>query len=320
MTVSPHPSRFVDVPGGPVHVVTDGEGPLVVLIHGFPETWYCWRHQIPALVAAGYRVAALDLRGYGRSTPAPTPDDCSMPQLVSDVVGVVDAFGAGQPAVVIGHDWGSNVASHTALARPDLVRALGLLSIPYASRNHTVPTENFAAVGPAGFRFYIDFFQTPGLAEAEIEADPRGWLRGLYAAVSAGTSAPAAFLVPDGSRMCDQFPAATPEWLTDDVLDHGVDALRTAGVRSALNRYRSIDRDWELTAEWTGAAIDCPALFVAGDQDLSAQWMQDAIDAFPQSLPRVETHAIEDCGHWIQQEKPAELNELLLGWLSSLPR
>ncbi|MEO3974349.1 alpha/beta hydrolase [Streptomyces sp. CAU 1734] len=318
MSTTAYESRLVDVPGGRIHAVVHGEGPLVVLIHGFPETSYSWRHQIPALAAAGYRVAAIDVRGYGRSSKPDSPDEYTVLHLVSDVVGVVSALGDGEPAVVIGHDWGSVVAAHTALLRPGAVRAVGLLSVPYTPRNGLVPTEVFASLAPEGTEFYITYFQRAGRAEAEIEPDVRDWLRGFYAANSAETIDPGALIIPAGARMRDGFPAANPAWLTDEVLDRCAAEIGPS-LTGGLNRYRNMDTDWRLTGAWTGAVIDHPAIYIGGDKDGPGIWLRQSIEAFPHTLPRAETHLLADCGHWMQQEHPDEVNALLVRWLKALP-
>ncbi|MER5772174.1 alpha/beta fold hydrolase [Streptomyces sp. NPDC001985] len=319
MSHSAYTSQFVDVPGGRIHVVEHGEGPLVVLVHGFPESWYSWRHQIPALAAAGYRVAAIDVRGHGRSFRPEAREEYGILHLVSDVVGVIGALGGTEPAVVVGHDWGSATAAHTALFRPDLVRAVGLMSVPYAPRDEHIPSVAFASLAPEGTEFYMSYFRRPGPAEAEIEEDTRAWLRGFYSALSAGTGDMGVFLVPEGRRMRDAFPAATPGWLTDEVLDRCLAEMGDGAVTPALNRYRCMDSDWSLTGAWAGLPVRRPALYIGGDQDAPTRWMEAAIRAFPRTLPGARTHILEECGHWMPQEKPDEVNELLIDWLNSLP-
>ncbi|MER7047189.1 alpha/beta fold hydrolase [Streptomyces jumonjinensis] len=320
MSTIEYASRSVDVPGGRIHVVEHGQGPLVVLVHGFPESWYSWRHQIPALAAAGYRVAAIDVRGYGRSVKPASLDEYGMLHLVSDVVGVITALGGGTPAVVIGHDWGATIAAQTALLRPDLVRAVGLLSVPYTPRNEHVPTEVFTALAPKGAEFYISYFQEPGRAEAEIEPDVREWLRGFYAALSAETGDMGVFMIPEGAEMRDAFPAATPAWLTDEILDRFTAELTAGAVTGGLNRYRCMDRDWALTGAWAGARILQPALYIGGDKDGPGVWLKQAIENFPSTMPRAQTHLLKDCGHWMQQEQPEQVNALLTQWLGALPQ
>ncbi len=201
--------RTVDVPGGRIHCVEQGTGPLVLLVHGFPESWYSWRHQLPALAAAGHRAVAIDVRGYGRSSAPAATDAYRMLAHVADSTAVVHALGE-ETATVVGHDWGSPIAANSALLRPDVFTAVGLLSVPYAPRGGPRPTDGFAGIG-GGEEFYVSYFQAPGRAEAEIEPDVRGWLAGFYAGLSGDTHAPAdhpgLFFVPPGARMADRFPA-----------------------------------------------------------------------------------------------------------------
>lgn len=315
-------SRMLDVPGGRIHAVEQGSGPLVLLLHGFPETWRSWRRQLPLLAGAGYRAVALDLRGCGASSRPVAVEECRMVAHVADNVAVVRALGE-QTAIVVGHDLGASVAADSALLRPDVFTAVGMLGVPYMPRGGPRPTEAFARIG-GDERFYVSWFQEPGVAEAEIERDVRGWLAGFYAALSAdtmGTSAGAHFFVPPGGAMRDRFPAGPlPAWLTAEELDRRAEELERTGLAGPLARYRNFDRDWEDLIAWDGAPISQPSLFAAGALDPSTTWMADAIAAFPATLPGLLSSQILDgCGHWIQQERPAELGRLLLDWLERLP-
>lgn len=316
--------RTVEAPAGRLHLVEQGTGPLVLLVHGFPESWYSWRRQLPALAAAGYRAVALDVRGYGRSSRPAAADAYRMLDLVEDNVAVVRALGE-EGAVVVGHDWGSNIAAASALLHPEVFRAVALLSVPYAPPGGPRPTDVFGRIGGPGQEFYVSYFQEPGRAEAEMEPDVRGWLAGFYAALSADTM-PAAgepdphFVAREGGRLRDRFPAGVlPAWLSEDDLDVYAGEFERTGMTGALNRYRSMDRDWEDLARYEGAPIGQPSLFIGGAADASTTWMADAIDAFPATLPALTaSHLLDGCGHWIQQERPDEVNRLLTGWLGQL--
>ncbi|MGW5256484.1 alpha/beta fold hydrolase [Streptomyces sp. NPDC004012] len=315
--------RLVPSPAGRIHLVEQGEGPMVLLVHGFPESWYSWRHQLPALAAAGYRAVAVDVRGYGRSSRPDHVDAYRMLELVEDQVAVVHALGE-QSAVIVGHDWGAAIAANTALLRPDVVRAVGLLSVPYAPRGGPRPSEVFARMG-GDEELYVSYFQQPGRAEAEIEPDVRGWLGGFYAAFSGDTmpapEAPDPHFVSPGRAMRDRFPVGLlPAWLGEDDLDVFAGEFERTSMRGALNRYRNMDRDWEDLAAFHGAPITQPSLFVGGTRDASTVWLAEAISAFGTTMPGlVSSHLLDGCGHWIQQERPAEINQLLTGWLASLP-
>ena len=237
--------RLVPAPAGRIHLVEQGTGPLVLLVHGFPESWYSWRHQLPALAAAGHRAVAVDVRGYGRSS---RPEDVSayrMLDLVEDAVAVVQALGE-RSAVIVGHDWGAGIAAHSALLRPDVFRAVALLSVPYAPRGGPRPSEIFAGMG-GDEEFYVSYFQQPGRAESEIEPDVRGWLSGFYAAFSADTmpepGAPDPHFVSRGEgTLRERFPTEAPAWLGAAELDVYAGEFERTGLTGALNRYRAMDQ------------------------------------------------------------------------------
>ena len=308
---------------GRIHLVEQGSGPLVLLVHGFPESWYSWRHQLPVLAAAGYRAVAVDVRGYGRSSKPGDVAAYRMLELVEDNVAVVHALGE-QTAVIAGHDWGATIAANSALVRPGVFRAVGLLSVPYAPRGGPRPSEVFAQIGGEE-EFYVSYFQEPGRAEAEIEPDVRGWLAGFYAALSADTMPPAGapdpHFVSRGGTLRDRFPAGRlPAWLSEDDLDIYAAEFERTGLSGALGRYRNMDRDWEDLADFDGSPITQPSLFIGGALDASTTWMADAIEAYPATLPGLaSSHILDGCGHWIQQERHEEVNEILTGWLASLP-
>ncbi|MGW0549705.1 alpha/beta fold hydrolase [Streptomyces altiplanensis] len=315
--------RLVPSPGGRIHLAEQGAGPLVLLVHGFPESWYSWRHQLPALAAAGYRAVAVDVRGYGRSSRPAATDAYRMLDLVEDNVAVVHALGE-ESATVVGHDWGATIAANSALLRPEVFRAVGLLSVPYTPRGGPRPSEVFARMG-GDEEFYVSYFQEPGRAEAEIEPDVRSWLAGFYAALSADTmpapGAPDPHFVTGAGTLRDRFPfGRLPAWLSERDLDVYAGEFERTGFTGALNRYRNMDRDWEDLADFDGAPLTQPSLFIGGGLDASTTWLADAIKAHPFTLPGlVSSHVLDGCGHWIQQERPAEVSRLLTDWLAALP-
>lgn len=328
--MSPTPSaaqdrthRMVASPAGRTHLVEQGTGPLVLLVHGFPESWYSWRHQLPVIAAAGHRAVAVDQRGYGRSSRPKETAAYRMLDLVDDHVAVVRALGE-ESAVIVGHDWGATVAAHAALLRPDVFRAAGLLSVPYTPPGGPRPSDVFAGMG-GDEEFYVSYFQEPGRAEAEIEPDVRGWLAGFYAALSAdtmpGPGAPDPHFVSRGGLLRDRFPVGRlPGWLDERELDVYAGEFERTGLTGALNRYRNMDRDWADLADHAGAPLTQPSLFVGGGLDASTIWLADAIEAFPDTLPGLlASHVLDGCGHWVQQERPAEVNRILTDWLAALP-
>lgn len=315
--------RVVDTNGIRMHIAEQGKGPLVILCHGFPETWYSWRHQMPALAAAGYRVVAPDQRGYGGTTRPQAVDAYTLMDLAADIVGLVNALGESN-AVVVGHDWGAPVAWTCALLRPDVFRAVALLSVPYIPRawNSPRPTDFMKRV--AGERqFYQLYFQETGRADAELEADVRRSLLGILNAAS-GSASPEQrwrFIFEKGERFIDTIPtpATLPDWLSAADLDVYEKAFRETGFTGGLNWYRNIDRNWERSAFLSGARIRQPALYVAGDRDAVVAMYRPFFDALPNTVPDLRKRVLlPGAGHWIQQERPREVNELLLEFLKSV--
>lgn len=305
-------------------VAPPGSGRLVLLVHGFPESWYSWRHQLPVLAAAGWRAVAIDVRGYGRSSrPGPT-ESYRVTELAADNVAVVAALGE-TSAVIVGHDWGSPIAFNSVLLHPQVFTALGLLSVPYAPRGKRKPSEAFRAMGAlAGEEFYIEYFQQKGRAEGEIEPDVRRWLAGFYYTASGDcpprTDGKTMATVPEGGRLRDRFvvPDRLPLWL-DDAFDFYVNEFERTGLRGGLNRYRNADRDWEDLAPFAGTPITVPSLFIGGDRDGPTLWGAASIERFPETLPGLRCSVIlQGCGHWTQQERPEEVNAELTAFLGGL--
>ncbi|MCB9393428.1 MAG: alpha/beta hydrolase [Ilumatobacteraceae bacterium] len=317
-------SHVVRVGDHRVHCVEAGEGPLVILVHGYPESWYSWRHQIPAIAAAGFRTVAIDVRGYGRSSKPLAVEDYRMVRLVADNVGLVSALGE-TTATIIGHDWGAPIAWNSAMLRPDVFTAVAGLSVPFAPPGEVRPSVGMRMMA-GDEEFYVEYFQEPGRAEAEIEADVRGWLLGFMFSGSGDAPPPdpstgTIATIPHGAKMRDRFsfPESMPAWLTDDDVDVYTREFEYSGFRGPLNRYRNVDRDWEDLAAYRGARIDVPSLFIGGDRDGPTVWGAGAIAAFGTTLPKLHRSIIlEGCGHWTQQERPAEVNEALIDFLRSI--
>lgn len=307
-------------PGIELEVFEAGSGPPVVLLHGFPELAYSWRHQVGPLVAAGYRVIVPNQRGYGASSSPAEVEAFDLESLAADVAALIRRAGD-SPAVVIGHDWGAPVAWHTALRYPDLVRAVGSLSVPHAARAPRPPLDLLRESAGPDHIHYIDYFQQPGLAEAEFEADIRAALAGFYWSISGDAPREERFRpIRKGARFIDSFapPAALPAWLSPADLEVYVAAFTATGFRGGLNWYRNINRNWELSADLAGSVVRQPALFITGSRDPARN--PPAIERIRDVVPDLRTFAIlEGCGHWTQQERPAEVNSLLLGFLEVLP-
>ena len=298
-----------------------GAGPLVLFCHGWPESWYSWRHQMAAAAAAGFRAVAPDMRGYGGTD---APDDAAqytLLHLVGDMVGLVQALGE-REAVIVGHDWGAPVAWHAALLRPDVFRAVAGMSVPYTPPG---PVDLFTSLEKAGIRdFYIQYFQAPGVAEAELERDVRDALRRIFHSASGEAPEGAGFsmLLPGhGLLHRAPDPEVLPPWLTEADLDHYTAEFERAGFRGGLNWYRNMRRNWELTAPWRGCPIRQPSLFIAGERDgvLRPPPAKAQLAAFPTTLPGLRgLHLLPGAGHWIQRERAAEVSDLLVAFLRGL--
>ena len=316
-------NRMIDTNGIKMHITEAGQGPLVILCHGFPELGYSWRHQITALAEAGYHAVAPDQRGYGKTDCPESIESYTIFDLVGDIVGLVDALGEDE-AVIAGHDWGSPVACHCALLRPDIFHALILLSVPYPPRHWggISPTEGMKKMA-GDLTFYIVYFQEPGRAEQELEADVReSMVRTLYSL--SGDAAPEErwqFVFGKGQRFIDttSMPAALPNWLTEEDIDVFTEAFERTGFRGGINWYRNIDRNWVLTPFLSGAGIHQPALFIAGELDGVIAFSRGAFDRLEQTMPNLkEKVLIPGAGHWIQQERPQEVNERMIGFVKTI--
>lgn len=315
--------RVVETNGIRMHVAEQGAGPLVVLCHGFPESWYSWRHQLPALAAAGYHAVAPDMRGYGQTDRPAEVEAYTQLHHVGDMVGLLDALGE-ETAVIVGHDWGAPVAWNSALLRPDRFRAVAALSVPYAPRGSVRPTQALRAA--AGDHFmYMLYFQTPGVAEAELERDVRSTLRRFLYSASGSPPKGQGWrpFLPRDARFLDATtdPPALPAWLTEADLDFYAGEFERTGFGGGLNWYRNLDRTWELMGAWQHARVRQPALFVAGDRDGVIVMMRTALERLAESVPGLRKQVLlPGCGHWTQQERPAEVNAELLAFLATLAR
>ena len=313
--------RTLQTNGINMHVAEAGDGPLVILCHGFPESWYSWRHQLAALAEAGYHVVAPDQRGYGETDAPADLDDYTQFHLVGDIVGLVAALGEDQ-AVIVGHDWGAPVAWNAALWRPDVFRAVAALSVPASDRGPITPIASMKAGFGERF-FYILYFQKPGLAEHELQHDVRTTMRKFLFGASGNAERGMAAMADPPHRTAfflEQLEdtETLPDWLTEADLDYFVDAYANNGFRGPLNWYRNLDLTWELSAAFQGKKIEQPALFISGDRDLIRN-----NPGFEAAMRNVVTNLAEvvmlpGIGHWTQQEAPAETNAALIAFLNGL--
>ena len=307
-------SRTISANGIELFVLEQGQGPLVVLCHGWPELSYSWRHQIPAIAAAGFHVVAPDMRGFGRSSAPSDIGAYSIFDNVGDMVGLVAALGERQ-AVIVGHDWGAPVAWHAAMFRPDVFTKVAGLSVPPPFRGRSRPLDSLREGGITDF--YWQYFQTPGIAEAEFERDVALTMRLI---LGRGVSDPAALYVTECKGFLGNIPPVVklPDWLDEADIATFAEAYRKTGFRGGLNWYRNLDRNWEMTAPWQGAQIHQPSLFVAGSQDSVITGLIGAkrVTELERVLPNLRHKLIIDgAGHWVQQERPDEVNAALINFL-----
>jgi pimeloyl-ACP methyl ester carboxylesterase len=319
--------RSIQANGIRMQITEQGSGPLVLLCHGFPESWYSWRHQLKALAEAGFHAVAPDMRGYGNTERPAEIERYTLFHLVGDMVGVLDSLRE-KTAVIVGHDWGAPVAWHAALMRPDRFRAVVGLSVPYRPRGSAAPTTLMPQNAEA--LFYQLYFQAPGAAEAELEADTRVSLRKILFSASgdvprrtpSASASGVGMVARDGgflTRMPD--PDVLPGWLTEADMDFYVRQFQQSGFRGGLNWYRNIDRNWELMAPYSGASVSVPALYMAGELDLVVAFprMKEVIAELARYVPQLRgTIMLPGCGHWTQQERPHEVNQALIDFLRAL--
>jgi pimeloyl-ACP methyl ester carboxylesterase len=299
------------------------DAPLILLAHGWPESWYSWRHQIPPLVEAGYHVVVPMMRGYGDTEAPEAVEEYDIVHLAADMVGVLDASSA-KTAIMVGHDWGAIVAWNTVLLHPERFTALIAMSVPYAGRPERSPMDSWRETYGDNF-YYILYHNEPGgVAEAEYDADPRGLLSRLYLSPTSPREAP---VITDPKRSAGGWigrlgaPKGLPDWLHAEDLDYVVAQFEHSGFRGGVNYYRNFHRNWEITAHLQDAKITIPTLFIAGSRDVVIGGapqgrLQGAMSRVVEDLRGVIL--VPDVGHWVQQEAPVETTAAMLEFLSGL--
>jgi pimeloyl-ACP methyl ester carboxylesterase len=293
--------RTVSTNGIDLHLLEDGEGPLVVLCHGFPELAYSWRHQLPALAAAGFHVVAPDMRGYGASSAPALVEAYDLLELCADLTGLLDVLGESD-AVFVGHDWGAHAVWQLAVIHPERVRGVAGLSVPFVPR---APAEPIPIMRRhLGEDFYIVWFQQPGVADAELARDVRRTLTTRRAWTASWAAE------------VDKHPQRPP-WLSEEDLAYYVAAFERTGFTGGLNWYRNMDRNWALTEPFAKRLIEQPALFVTGERDLVRTFMPvEAMHGWATDLR--DEIVIDGAGHWVQQEEPEQVNAALLQFLAEV--
>ena len=318
--------RTIDAGAAQIRVAIEGTGPLVLMVHGFPESWYSWRHQLAPIAAAGFTAAAMDVRGYGGSSRFPNVADYRMEALVGDILGMGAALSPNRPFTLIGHDWGAPQVWNTALLHPDRIAAVAALSVPFFG----VPDVSFDDVikrvfDERGRFFYQSYFRDPGRAEAALEADLRGFLAGFYHSISGDAKAGDWKLgLPASATLMDSLtvPETLSAWMTRSDLDYYEAQFRASGLFGPISRYRNHTRDFEFLSSFRGQIITQPACFIAGDKDPAFNgfgMVSDPIGKMRTAVANLETALVlPGCGHWTQQERPDEVNAALVAWLTSL--
>ena len=313
--------RNIKTNGINMHIAEAGEGPLVLLVHGFPELWYSWRHQIPAIADAGFHAVAPDVRGYGDSDKPHEIEAYAMKEHIADLLGILDEMGEKQ-AVIVGHDWGGPMAWNSAALYPDRYRAVVGLSVPYLPRGPMPPLQMMNAMFQDKF-FYILYFQEPGVAEAEFESDVDRSMRLFTWGASGEAQSISGFGTamvnkPKDSKLFDGAPnvEGVPPWMTEEEHKYYVEQFKKGGFRGPINRYRNMDRDWEQMPELADRKIEQPALFIIGARDGVASFAP--MDPMKQLVPNLKIVSLEGAGHWTQQERPNEVNAEIISFLKSL--
>jgi len=322
MTTQPD-FAMVETNGIRLRVALAGKGPLIVLVHGWPESWYSWRHQIGALAEAGYRVAAPDVRGYGGSDKPHAVEAYAIKELAADIAGLIEGLGERQ-AILIGHDWGAPIVWNTSLFFPDRVRAVAGLSVPYTGRGPMPRIQLLRSIYKDRF-FYQIYFQDVGVAEKELEADIPASLRKIYYWVSGDgvKSADPKPQLPADAKMLDHLadPDPLPAWLTPADIAYYAGEFTNSGFRGPLNRYRNSELDFAQQEAIADRKIEQPSAFIAGSLDPVLRFIP-GIDLVAVMRDKVSdlrlVRLIEGAGHWVQQERPTEVNAALLEFLNGL--
>jgi pimeloyl-ACP methyl ester carboxylesterase len=296
-------------------------GPVAILAHGFPESSWSWRHQLPALAAAGWHVIAPDQRGYGHSSRPDTVEAYGSQHLSADLIALLDETGQEQ-AVFVGHDWGALVLWDLVRLHPDRVRAAVGVSVPFVEWP-VAPTEVFRRVHGDRF-FYILYFQPVGPAERELSADAREMVRRMmWGASGAGADRRGPDLPAEGTGMFDVLPAdwpgERPPWLTADDLDRYAAAFEASGWFGPLSYYRNMDANAERVRGIPAAVISMPVYFIAGEHEVVLRADRHGVERMSAALPNFAgSVSLPGVGHWTQQEAPDEFNAALLGFLATL--
>ena len=305
--------RFIETNGIRMALYEQGDGPTVILLHGFPELAYSWRHQLPALAAAGYRAIAPDQRGYGRTDCPPHLDDYRIQTLVSDIRGLLDSLNL-ERATFVGHDWGALLLWHLSLVCPELIESQVILNIPFYARPPVDPIKLMRK--KLGNDFYIVNFQDSDEADRAFAADPAHFFtmmmrKGQITREQYDRLPPGRKIVNLLAVMAREKSAGQP-LLNDEELGYFANAYAHSGFTGPINWYRHWSGNWA-SLEGVEQTVRVPTLFIGAENDVMIA--PEHIEAMKRHVTDLEVHMIANCGHWTQQEKPGEVNELILEWL-----
>lgn len=315
--------RMIDVGEVTLRCAIQGRGPLVIMVHGFPESWYSWRHQLGPIADAGFTACAIDVRGYGGSDKPADIAAYAMERIVGDLVGLRQTLSPDQQAILIGHDWGAPIVWNSAFTNPQHFRAVAGLSVPFSGAPQRPFTEVFREhFTSQGKFFYQEYFQEPGVAEAEAEADPRDFVERMMYSISGDVPVGNYWSKELGATFLEGLPDPQPvPWLTKEDLDYYEAEFKQSGFAGPLNRYRNHEADFDWLRAWQGKRIEQPSLFIGGTRDPATTLfgaVEDPVAMMRLFAPKVEGHVLRNVGHWTQQERPDEVNTLLIDWLKRL--
>ncbi|RFA25802.1 hypothetical protein CAI21_18265 [Alkalilimnicola ehrlichii] len=295
-----------------------GEGPTVLFVHGWPECWYSWRHQMVALANAGYRTLAPDMPGFAGTDPLPAMEDYNIERISAFLLELIDTR-ADAPIILVGHDWGASNCWNFTLRHPEAVSKLVTMSVPLAARADRPPMERMRELFGENF-FYQLYFQKPGIADAEFDADPHGILSRLYCSPDTPREPPVLGpLASEGGGWIDRLgkPKEMPAWLSEQDLAYYIDTYRSSGFTGGLNYYRNLDRNWELMRPYDDRIITCPVLFLSGSDDSATRKAprEKLEKLMANRVPSLRIRVLPNIGHWIQQEAADDVNQELLDFV-----
>ena len=324
--------KFIDTNGITLRAAVEGEGPLIIMVHGCPESWFSWRRQIPVIAEAGYKVVAIDVRGYGGSDKPHAIEEYTLKKIGADIIGIIDFFEEDQ-AILIGHDWGGPIVWYTSLLNENRISAVAGLSVPYFPQREVSPLDAFEVIYKDKF-FYQLYFQKEGVAESEFEPDLRKYLESTYFSIDARgmkkqfeNPLNAMNKGPNAKYLDDVVEFESyPDWINEDEMNYLINEFENSGMRGPLNRYRAQRIDFEELKDFRDKKLKQPAALMVGSLDpvnffigdgyKDTEHLKEVFEPVYENL--IKTELIKDVGHWTQQEAPEEVNRFLLDFLKQI--